>query len=43
MEEGGRRAVIFNLTKEGRLSRIINGEKVECTYIGSGDRMVDGE
>lgn len=43
IEEGGKQAVIFDLTKEGRLSGIINGEKVECTYIGSGDRMVDGE
>ncbi len=43
LDEGGRLAVIFNLTKEGRLSGIMGGSEVECTYIGSGDRMVDGE
>jgi isopentenyl phosphate kinase len=43
IEEGGERAIVFNLAKEGRLSGIIKGKEVECTYIGSGDRMVDGE
>jgi isopentenyl phosphate kinase len=43
LDEGGKLAVIFNLAKEGRLSGIINGAEVECTYIGSGDRRVDGE
>jgi isopentenyl phosphate kinase len=43
LDEGGRLAVIFNLSKEGRLSGIINGGEVECTYVGSGDRRFDGE
>jgi isopentenyl phosphate kinase len=43
IDEGGKQAVIFNLAKEGRLSRIINRNEVECTYIGSGNRMVDGD
>lgn len=43
LDEGGRQAIIFNLAKEGRLGGIINGREVECTYIGTRDRMVDGE
>jgi len=43
IDEGGKQAVIFNLAKEGRLSGIINRKEVECTYIGSGNRMVDGD
>lgn len=43
LDEGGKMAVIFNLAKEGRLSGIINGGEVECTYIGSGNRRIDGE
>jgi isopentenyl phosphate kinase len=43
IDDGGKRAIIFNLVKEGRLSGIINGREVECTYIGSGDKEVDRE
>jgi isopentenyl phosphate kinase len=43
LDGGGKVAVIFNLSKEGRLNGIINGRDVECTYIGSGNRRVDGE
>lgn len=43
LDEGGKRAIVFNLSKEGRLSGIINGKEVECTYIGYDNREVDGE
>lgn len=43
LDGGGKTAVVFKLAGEGRLSGIINGKDVECTYIGSGNREVDGE